>query len=210
MAGVFVIGTFVYLLWPDSGAREFRRAREALRHVQSVKIQVTDSGGGDYLDEISCPASGRQTQHVHWVANGQTIAWTLVTVTVHGDNYRYDDRSNRWSHDQVGSSRARGLCSRLSRGEDADPYFPFGKWLGGMYFIEKGALQKMPDGACREWKIKEPVAPGSMPAAYSVCLGVKTHLPMFEGGPNAPNDVRFYDWNVPIDVQLPAVATKSQ
>jgi hypothetical protein len=113
------LGAGLYRQLVSSGVREFRRTREALRHVQSVKIRIADSGGGDHLEEVCCPASGRVTLRSHWVEGGQPISWTTVTVTINGDNYRHDDRSHRWAHDQVGSSAASGLCSRLSRGEDA-------------------------------------------------------------------------------------------
>jgi hypothetical protein len=199
---VCVLGAVIYVLLPSSGTREFRRAREALRHVQSVKVRGVYTIGGDYLDEISCPASDRLTQHVQ----SMNVRLSLVTLTIASDVYRYNNRSEIWTHDRMAISNASSICSPFSRGEDAMVYFPFGKWLDGPYDIEKEDLRTTPDGTCREWSVRQTVL-GIRRETNLVCLDVKTHLPMFEGAPNTAGEVRFFDWNVPIDLRPPAAAT---
>ncbi|HKF50679.1 MAG TPA: DnaJ domain-containing protein, partial [Candidatus Acidoferrales bacterium] len=170
---VFVVGAVAYFLWPNPGVREFRRTLEALRNVQSVKIQSSDSGVIEYLDEVSCPASGRMTRHLRSTVNGQPFAMTLVTLTIGANQYIYTDKSNSWARDWFGGSRYSGFCTRLAHGEDAG-LFSFQQWLDGMEFIERENLRKTPDGNCREWKIQEPSGLGRMPTTYFVCIDVKT------------------------------------
>ena len=204
VALVFVIGTFLYLLLPDSGVREFQRAKEALQHVTSWKMQSpvvsSNAAGSDYFYEVSCPSSARTIQHLR--LPGPVSEMTVETVMIGFDRYMYNDRAKAWSHDVAARGPA-DACDNLHRALDAPSLPALNRWLGGMYVIEKQKLRDSPDGDCREWRIVGPGGYSAVPSAEFVCLGVKDHLPRFQGVPGSTQEVRFYDWNVPVEIVAP-------
>lgn len=210
VAAVFLGGAFLYFAIPDPGVREFKRAREALRHVQSWKAQaqsvIPGSPDAANLDEVSCPSSRRFTQHFGGAVGGQHIEFTLVHVAVGNDRYFNDNRANTWDRDPLSSSVAND-CVLLAQGQDSKELPPLGAWLTGPELIEKGSVRYTSDGKCREWKVVTPGGFSFSPETQFVCLGVNDHLPMFWGTPNAPGEIRYFDWNVPINIQLPDPAT---
>jgi hypothetical protein len=209
VALVFVSGTIVYLWLPNSGIQEFTRAQEALRHVTSWKMEGrilgSDSASGEFLTEVNC--SGEHTvQHIRPTsANSRELI--LETVVIGNDHYSYNDWAKHWTQDLRGGTGPSDTCTRLSRGEDAGRLPPLGQWLGGSYVIEKENLRETPGGSCREWKIVSPAGFSRSPDADFVCLGIKDHLPWLQGYPGNPQEIRFYDWNVPIDIQAPDLAS---
>ena len=206
LSAMFLGTISLYFLWPDSGVNEFKRAREALRHANSWKVETewASSGADDTatLDEVNCPSNGRFTQHVRATVAGRTTEFTLVHLVVGNDRYFSDNGQNSWAHDPLSSSVA-NVCALLAHGEDAGPMPPFGAWLKGPQLIAKGKIRSTSDGKCREWKVVMPGGISSVPDAQYVCLGVKDHLPMFWGKPANPTALHYYDWNVPIDIQSP-------
>lgn len=208
VAAVFLGGAFLYFAIPDPGVREFKRAREALRHANSWKVETqwASSGGSEILGEVNCPSNSRFTQHVRSTVAGHTTQFTLVHLVVGNDRYFSDDGQNSWARDPLSSSVAND-CSLLAQGEDASQMPPFGAWLKGPELIEKGSVRYTSDGKCREWKVVTPGGFSFSPEMQIVCLGVKDHLPMFWGTPANPTAHHFYDWNVPIDIRLPDPAT---
>lgn len=207
-ASVFVLGGLIYLLLPNPGVKEFKRAQQALRHVQSWKTEMhivgTNSTTGDYLQEISCPASEHFVQHIRGLVSGNYAEMTINEITVGNDHYLYNEHTNSWSRQFAGMSSPASACVRLAAGEDVGLLPPIGEWLKGMYNIEKGSLRKTTDGKCREWKI---TGLGTVsPQVAFVCLGVQDHLPKFEGQPGNLGEIRFYDWNVPIDIRPPVLS----
>lgn len=211
IAAVFVFGAVLYVWLPNLGAREFERAREALRHVTSWKMEGrivgSDSAGGEYLEEVSCPSSQHTTQHIRGTA-ANSREMVLETIQIGSDRYTYGSYSQiegakPWSRFVAGLSET---CAKLSSGEDVGQLPPLHRWSGGAYVIEKENLRETADGACREWKVLIPGAYSSAPNAEFVCLGVGDHLPRFVGVPGSAGEVHFYDWNVPIDIQPPDVA----
>lgn len=203
VALVFVLATFIYLLLPNSGVKEFTRAREALRHVTSWKMQSgSDSTSGEFLAEVSCPSSARTVHHIR-PASSDSRELILETIVIGNDGYSYNDWAKRWTHELRGGQGPADACARLARGEDAGSLPPLGRWLGGAFILEKENLRETPIGRCREWKVHTPGGFSSSPDLDFVCVGVDDHLPRFHGYPGNPQEVRFYDWNVPVDIQPP-------
>jgi hypothetical protein len=201
---VFVAGTLLYVGTPSSGVREFERAEQALHHVTSWKMKSnlagTDGATGDYLDEVDCPSAERTTQHIHWTAaNARDIM--LQTIFVGNDRYMYNDWAKSWSHEVISGGPV--TCAVLASGEDAGGLPPLRKWATAAYIIDKENLRETSDGPCREWKVHIPGGFSAQPTSEFVCLGVKDHLPRFRGYPGTPSEVRFYDWNVPMDITAP-------
>lgn len=162
-AAVFIGGALLYFLWPNRGVREFRRAQEALRHVHSWKMEGRtvgpDSDGRQYLDEMSCPSSERLTQHLHGVAGGQPVEFTLEILSIGNESYTsytHTDQSKAWDRGRTGEAGPANTCAKLSRGQDAGQLPPLGEWLSGSYTIEKEGLREATDNECREWKILSP------------------------------------------------------
>lgn len=203
---VFVFGTLLYTMLPDPGVREFQRAQEALRHVTSWKAEGhgTPSGSGElgYLNEVSCPSSERTTRHFHASPRNPTDM-IFETIIIGNDSYAYTDLAKRWSHVVVAGAAAFYQCAALQRGQDAAGFPPLGKWLTDSSQIEKQNLRDTPEGKCREWKIVTFGGASRYQEAEYVCLGVKDHLPWFQGAPGSSGEVRFYDWNVPVDITPP-------
>jgi len=197
-AVVFLGGAFLYFLWPDARVREFKLAGEALRQVKSWKMEIRKSGSGlsapEYLDEASCLSNERVTHHVLKEIDGHPTDLTLGTLSIGNKHYYYDVHAARWMRDSTGGTGPTDPCARLSR------WFPFDEWLAKAYAIEEQGVRETPDGRCREWKIVTLGAPSS---AQFVCLGLRDHLPRFQGAPGGPGEARFYDWNAPIDFQPP-------
>jgi hypothetical protein len=206
LVAVFLIGWFIFFFLPDSGVREFKRAQEALRHVTSWKMEGHNASPGadlDFVQEVACPSSERLIQHIRATGAGQSTELTVETITIGNDRYSYNDRARKWTHDRIGAGEPSTTCAELSRGEDVGQLLPFGNWLGGSYFIEKENLRETSDGKCREWKVLAPGGFSGRPTADFVCLGVNDHLPRFHGAPGIPEEIRYYDWNVPIDIRRP-------
>jgi curved DNA-binding protein CbpA len=201
VAPVFAVGTIGYLLLPSSGVQEFKRAQEALRQVSSWKVQT----GEEYSAEVSCPSSARTTQHFRG-SPGVSDDFVLEAIVIGNDRYAYNNRSKSWTHDSTGGLGRSGPCVYLQNAQDARGLPPLRKWLNNSSVIEKENLRETPEGKCREWKI---VTPGgySVPSAEYVCLGMKDHLPRFQGVPGSPQETRFYDWNVPIQITAPESAS---
>lgn len=76
-----------------------------------------------------------------------------------------------------------------------------------MYNIEEENVRNTLDGKCREWKILGPGGFAAAPQAHFVRLGVRDHLPKFDGEPGGPGEVRYFDWNIPIDVKPPELTS---
>ena len=210
VAAVFLGGAFLYFAIPDPGVREFKRAREALRHVQGWKAEtkLVNPGFADTadLDEVSCPSSRRFTQHFRAVVSGHPTEFTLVHVAVGNDRYFNDNRANMWARDPLSSSVADD-CALLAQGQDSKELPPLGAWLTGPELIERGSVRYTSDGKCREWRVVKPGGFSFSPEMQIVCLGVKDHLPVFWGTLANPTAHHYYDWNVPIDIRLPDPAT---
>lgn len=203
--GVFVFGTVLYLMLPDPGVREFQRAQEALRHVTSWKTEghaaSSDSGALDYLNEVSCPSSERTTRRFHGRPNLPDM--TFGTVIIGYDSYAYTSIAKGWSHSVVAGGAAAQQCVSLQRGQDASGLPPLNQWLRNSTLIEKEDLRDTPEGKCREWKVLTAGGFSHYPESQYVCLGVKDHLPWFQGAPRSAGEIRFYDWNVPNEIVPP-------
>ena len=203
---VFVFGTLFYFMLPDPGVREFQRAQEALRHVASWKTArrtpTPDAGEIGYLTEVSCPSSEQTTRYIRVPSTGFTNK-VFKTILIGNDSYAYSDWSQSWSHAAVAGAAASYQCAALQRGQDAMGLPPLSRWITDSSRIEKQSLRDAPDGKCREWKIVTFGAISRSAEAEYVCLGVKDHLPRFQGFPGSPQEVQFYDWNVPIQIVAP-------
>ena len=204
---VVVFGTIIYLLLPNAGMKEFERAREALTHVRSWKVEGrvsgSDSATGEYLVEVNCPLSRRTTQHIRPAAAGEPRELTFESIAIGNDSYIRTGWASRWTHTRSAGAAPTFVCAHLERAQDAIGMPPFRQWLTGAYAIEKENLRQTVDGRCREWKV---VAPGGFsrpPEVDFVCLGVSDHLPRFRGAPGTVVEERFYDWNVPNDIVAP-------
>jgi hypothetical protein len=200
VGSIFFAGAWVYLAIPDAGVREFKQAREALRHASSWKSEVdnmTPAAQSEFLDEVGCPSSERMTHHIRATIAGTAHEQTVRTLIVDHKEYLYNDSQKRWELQHFLAHDPSSICARISRGEDAGSLPPFGKWLREAFIekIEKGAIHQTPDGECREWKI---VTPGGPPQNDFICLGVKDHLPRIWGPSLNPQAIRYYDWNAPI------------
>lgn len=214
VAAVILIGTFAFFLWPDPSIREFKDAQEALRHVRSWKSQsvswASNSQNEEQLDEVACPSTERWTEHLRTNVTGQNVELIRQAIVIGTKHFSYSSYNGRraWTSDSIYPIHPATLCAKMARGEDG--LFAFHEWLTGMYFIERQGVRKTPGGNCREWKITK--AGGGPTATDYVCLGVKDHLPMFLHGTPFTSQVRFFDWNVPIEIQppnLPPVAQKT-
>lgn len=207
---VFVVGTLLYLTLPDAGVRELKRAQEALRHATSWKVESrlanAGSAPGDYLLEVSCPSSERTTRRIRAATLGSSQEFTLETVAIGNESYMRNSRANGWTRMDAAATGATTACADLQRLQDTPGLPPLQRWLSGSYVIEKERLRETPEGKCRDWKI---LGPGAVPYTEYVCLGVKDHLPRFQGAPGSPIELRFYDWNVPIEI-LPPPLVDSQ
>lgn len=199
-----LVGTFIYLLFllPNRGVREFKRAQEALRHVNSWKME-----GQDFVQEVACPSRERYTRHIRRTIGGTPFELTLDTIIIAHKEYIYSRKT--WVLQGFSATDPSDACAMLVQGEDARDLPPLGEWLGSSNAIEKENLRETTDGECREWKIH---SPGRLsrnfqtyepPKAEFVCLGVKDHLPRFQGTPGNPQEIRYYDWNVPVDIPYP-------
>ena len=87
---------------------------------------------------------------------------------------------------------------------------PLGAWLKGPQLIEKENVRVTADGKCREWKVLTLGGFSSSPQTQYVCVGVADHLPWFWGTPNGPGEIRYFDWNVPIEILPPAPSSISK
>lgn len=210
VAAVFIGGAFLYFALPDPGVREFKLAREALRHVQSWKAETQwiSSGSTDTvnLDEVSCPASRRFTQHFRTPIGSQHTEFTLVHIAIGNDRYFNDNRANIWARDPLSSTVAND-CALLAQGQDSKELPPIVSWLTGPELIEKGLVRYTSEGKCREWKVVTPGGFSSSPQTQYVCLGVNDHLPWYWGTPNSAGEIHYFDWNVPNDILPPDPAT---
>lgn len=204
-AAVFLGGAFAYFLWPNPSVRELQRAQEALRHAKSWKME-RNSTDAQYLDEMSCPSSERFIQHLQGSSAGRPFEFTFETVIIGNVRYSHTNQSKDWMRDWAGGAGPANTCAKLSRGQDGGQLPALGEWLSGSYSIEKQGLRETTDGKCREWKILIPGKFSGAPGVEFVCLGVKDHLPKFGGFPGSREESRFYDWNVPIDLQAPDMA----
>jgi hypothetical protein len=173
------------------------------------RILGSNSANGDYLDEVSCPSSERTVRHIR-PASANARELTLEEIVIGIDHYAYNDWAKRWTHDLRGASGPSNICARLLLGQDSGQLPPLHRWLGGSYVIEKENLRESSAGSCREWKVLSPAGFSHTPDADFVCLGVKDHLPWFRGAPGNLQEIRFYDWNVPIDIQPPTSAASPQ
>ena len=206
-AAVVVFGTILYFLLPNSGVSELKRADKALLHVTSWKMQVrtpgSDSTMNEFVDEVSCASSSeRITQRTRATIDGRSTDLLLETVVIGRDRYFYSDRDEVWSFDAAATDTPSfSGCSNLSDGR----VLPIHEWLRGAYVIEKGQVRETPEGNCREWKILSPGGFSSVPREEFVCLGVVDHLPRRRGSRGGSGEVRFYDWNVPIDIRPPTI-----
>lgn len=204
-AVVFLGGAFLYFLRPDASVREFKLAGEALRQVKSWKMEIrrsdSDLSAPAYLDEVSCPSSERVTHHVLTKIESHPTELTLGTLTIGNKHYYYDVHAKGWMADRMGPTGPLDPCARLSR------LFPFDEWLSTANAIEKLGVREAADGQCRQWKI---FTLGATSSAQFVCLGLRDHLPRFQGAPGGPGEARFYDWNVPIDFDLSGLAVSGR
>jgi hypothetical protein len=207
VAFVFVVGAIFYLMLPDPAVPEFKRAQEALRHVTSWKVRghmnTSGTSTGEFLDEVSCPASEHIVQHLRSTAPGEPVDLIYETITIGNDRYFSYGRTTKWARLPSGGLGPSSTCASLQRAQDANGLPQFSLWLSNMYVFEKGDVRKTEQGNCREWKIVRPGGFSSVPVAEFVCLGVKDHLPRFRGNPGTPAELEYYDWNVPIEIVAP-------
>ena len=210
VAFVVVVGAIFYFMLPDPAVPEFKRAQEALRHVTSWKVRghmnMSGPSTGDFLDEVSCPASEHIVQHIRSTASGAAVDLTYETVIIGNDRYFSYGRATKWARLPTGGLGPSSACASLRRAQDANGLPQFSLWLSKMDVFEKGDVRKTDDGNCREWKIIRPGGFSSVPMAEFVCLGVKDHLPRFQGNPGTPAELEYYDWNVPIEIVAPDLA----
>lgn len=207
VAVVFVVGAIFYLMLPDPAVPEFKRAQEALRHVTSWKVRghmnTSGTSTGEYLDEVSCPASEHIVQHLRSTAPGEPVDLIYETITIGNDRYFSYGRTTKWARLPSGGLGPSIACASLQRAQDANGLPQFSLWLSNMYMVDKGDVRKTEQGNCREWKIVRPGGFSSVPVAEFVCLGVKDHVPRFRGNPGTPAELEYYDWNVPIEIVAP-------
>lgn len=210
LVAVCVGGTLVYVMLPDPGLTEFKRAQEALRHVTSWKMQSpligSDKVTGEVLQEVSCPGSARIAQRIRSVVNGQISEVTYETVIIGDEKYSRSNWNSTWAHGKESSGAASVQCDYLARALDAPGMPAFGRWLTDMSSIQKQGLRGTGSDECREWRVLTPVGVSRARDAEFVCLGVKDHLPRFRGAPGSASEVRFYDWNVPNVIEPPDLA----
>lgn len=209
---VLVFGTLFYFMLPDPGVREFQRAQEALRHVTSWKTEgragTPESGEIGYLTEVSCPSSEQTTRTIRSASTSFTDK-IFKTIIIGNDSYIYSDWGKGWkgwSHVAVAGAAASQQCSALQRGQDAAGLPPLSRWIADSSRLEKQSLRDTPDGKCREWKIVTFGAVSRTAEAAYVCLGIKDHLPRFQGFPGSTQEIRFYDWNVPVEIVAPDIS----
>lgn len=216
IVAVCVFGTVVYLLLPDPGVAEFKRAREALRHVTSWKMESPVTGApsnvsGETLQEISCPGNERTMQQLRRTINGQVSEMNYQTVIIGRDTYIYNNSALQWMRVPTGPVGPAVQCDFLERGQDPPGGLPaFNAWLLRSSTIEKQNVRGEGADRCREWKIVTLGVFSRAPSAEYICIGVKDHLPRLRGVPNSGTEVRFYDWNVPNDIPAPDLSGNSQ
>ncbi len=200
-----LIGWALSYLWPASGDKEFQRAIEAIKKVDSVEYAwVSDSPTvrREMTGQLIC---SRNAYHTIDHFAGPDIAEhrdeTLTTGTVTYKRLGDDPwQKSKWVES------AQPICAAIGSGMD-NHVFPM---LAEM--LERGVIQaqekkKVGGVRCRQWKVTMRTASGT--EQYKVCLGVDDHLPReieFPGG-----GIRYLYSNygnveeirAPVDVQEP-------
>src|SRR5579872_798730 len=200
----------VLLLLPSAGEKHFRRAQQALKGLQSWKVEVRSRSiqfiEQRELHEVSCPDYERTSL---WLRMGGPA---VQFMTIADQHYIYNDRANNWQqldHNAVLpmlGSGSRSICERIARGEDTEPFPPFGKWLQSSNIqIDKVAMMHTRDGDCQEWKIEQRTAkyPRGVVIVDYVCLNILDDMPLSRKSVSTQKDIRYFDINVPVEMAKP-------
>ncbi len=199
---------YYYFFVPKPGERALERAEKALQGAYSWKVEYTVSNPEqtykiDFLMEVQCPSSERTTEHMSGAPGGVPQDWTHITMTVKGASYEYTNPATGWVRTAAGLTGPVVACQKVAHAEEYSMFPPYATWRR-RGFVEKGELRDTGIGQCQDWKVVIPGGRNSPSHTSHVCIGQEDLLPRYvqDGG----REFRYYDWNVPIQLQEPVLA----
>lgn len=204
-AATTFVGLAVWRLWPEPAEKEFARAAEALKGVQSFRYEYAALGPARpnrEKREIACPDRQRVT-----ILSAEGDHGTFEYLHAQGASYHHTPRSDGWKEyaSEFSSDLGldpRALCSRIAAGQDTGP-FPLYHTLLKRGFPERGAVKQVAGGGeCREWKVQVPRM-SSQDDSESFCLDTKTYLPVYRL--TAAGRYSFSAFNEPLAIAAPRV-----
>jgi hypothetical protein len=212
LIALFLAGMIYYaFFFPKEGDRAMRRAAKAMSQAKGWKWEsIRDipqvQGKLQTLEEVACPSNIRSTMHQSQRVEGTMREWTNVSLTIGAGNYSYNSVADKWTLGGSTAGRPKFMCEALAREEDVPSLPPLSNWARHA-FATKGELRDVGTGSCRMWDITIP-RHNANPEKASVCIGENDDLPRIVT--QYEQEIRYFDWNVPIDMQAPNLTPKVQ
>ena len=180
-AATIFVGLAISRLWPEPAEKEFARAAEALKSVQSFRYEYADLGvarPNREKREVACPNRQRLT-----IESASGDYGTFDYIHVEGRNFHVSRQTGGWN-EYAGEQPLhlgldpRILCDKIASGQDTGP-FPLYHTLLKRGFPERGELKPMESGGeCREWKVQVPRM-STQDDSETICIDTKTYLPVY-------------------------------
>ncbi len=198
--GILLVSFAWWLVAPGAGEHEFERAQQALKSVKSWKFaQLRDSSAITYQEggwEVDCAAGWHGVLHTVSRANPESPFDETIEQGRFGQTSYYRYRDREWQSGPASTGPGpdpSAACTYLAQGESHYP-FPNFKGLIGRANIVKKSVKTVSGVRCREWLAQVLRRPGTGTEEYTICLGLKDHLP-YEVSGTWESHLIFSDYN---------------